>query len=198
MTTYATTHPAGHRQTTSRGQSFRLSHLGKFSGIEPRDQRPPPPLGPSREDGLSPPPEPAAVEFGRYRLLLRQRQLFADGVPVELGTRAFELLLLLLEADGSLVTKDELFRRVWPGVVVTEENLKVQIHNLRRALGEDRDLIRTDFGRGYRFVAVIRTTIDRGPCERRRRRPRQPRARSCFLKAMSEAPIRTGAAARSS
>jgi DNA-binding winged helix-turn-helix (wHTH) protein len=100
----------------------------------------------------------ATLEFGRFRVLLRQRQLVADGVPIELGTRAFDLLLVLLDADGSLVTKDELVSRVWPGIVVAEENLKVQIAALRKALGEDRDLIRTEFGRGYRFTAAVRST----------------------------------------
>src|SRR5712672_1373973 len=76
----------------------------------------------------------AALEFGRFRVLLRQRQLVADGVPIELGTRALDLLLVLLEADGSLVTKDELLSRGWPGIVVAEENLKVQISALRKAL----------------------------------------------------------------
>jgi|SRR5271165_1134732 len=74
-----------------------------------------------------------SLEFGRFRVLLRQRQLIADGAPVELGTRALDLLLVLLEADGSLVTKEELFRHVWPGIVVAEENLKVQISALRKA-----------------------------------------------------------------
>src|SRR6516162_9283285 len=99
----------------------------------------------------------AELEFGRFRVLLRQRQLLADGVPVELGTRAFDLLLVLLEADGSLVTKDELQSRVCPGIVVAEENLKVQISALRKALGEDRDFIRTECGRGYRFIAAVRS-----------------------------------------
>jgi len=90
-------------------------------------------------------------------VLLRQRQLLADGVPVELGTRAFDLLLVLLDADGSLVTKEELLRRVWPGIVVSEENLKVQVSALRKALGADRDVIRTEFGRGYRFTGVLCT-----------------------------------------
>src|SRR5437879_387817 len=57
------------------------------------------------------------------------------GVPVELGTRAFDLLLALLEADGSLVTKEALMSRVWPRVVVSEENLKHQVSVLRKALG---------------------------------------------------------------
>src|SRR5256886_12784461 len=99
----------------------------------------------------------AALEFGRFRVLLRQRQLFADGVPVELGTRAFDLLLALLEADGSLIGKEELLSRVWPGIVVSEENLKVQVSALRKALGADRDVIRTEFGRGYRCTGVICT-----------------------------------------
>src|SRR6266403_4517522 len=93
----------------------------------------------------------ATLEFGHLRVVLRQRLLLADGVPVELGTRAFDLLLVLLEADGSLVTKEELLSRVWPGIVVSEENLKVQVSALRKALGADRDVIRTEFGGGYRF-----------------------------------------------
>jgi DNA-binding winged helix-turn-helix (wHTH) protein len=97
----------------------------------------------------------AALEFGRFRVLLRQRQLLADEVPVELGTRAFDLLLVLLEADGSLIGKEELLSRVWPGIVVSEENLKVQVSALRKALGADRDVIRTEFGRGYRFTGVL-------------------------------------------
>jgi len=101
----------------------------------------------------------AALEFGRFRVLLRRRQLVADGVPIELGTRALDLLLVLLAADGSLVTRDQLFSRVWPGIVVSETNLKVQISALRKALGEDRDFIRTEFGRGYRFTVAVRSTV---------------------------------------
>jgi DNA-binding winged helix-turn-helix (wHTH) protein len=126
------------------------------------------PKNPLLSDG-----NPAAdemLEFGRFRLVLRARQLLADGVPIELGTRALELLLALLEADGSLVTKDQLISRVWPGIVVAEENLKVQISALRRALGEDRNFIRTEFGRGYRFTAAVRSTHAWNGCRRPRRR----------------------------
>ena len=101
----------------------------------------------------------ASLEFGRFRVLLRQRLLLADGVPIELGTRAFELLLALLEADGSLVCKEQLLARVWPGTVVAEDNLKVQVSALRRALGKDSDFVRTEFGRGYRFTAAVRRTL---------------------------------------
>jgi DNA-binding winged helix-turn-helix (wHTH) protein len=97
-----------------------------------------------------------ALEFSRFRVLLRRRQLLADGVPVELGTRAFDLLLVLLEADGSLVTKEELMSRVWPGIFVSKENIRLQVSVLRKALGADRDVIHTEFGRGYRFIGVLR------------------------------------------
>jgi DNA-binding winged helix-turn-helix (wHTH) protein len=119
----------------------------------------------------------ATLEFGRFRVLLRQRQLVADGVPIELGTRTLDLLLVLLEADGSLVTKEELMSRVWPGIVVAEENLKVQISALRKALGEDRDLIRTEFGRGYRFTAAVRSTVARSVGQRPTRWRRRSRRR---------------------
>jgi DNA-binding winged helix-turn-helix (wHTH) protein len=115
-------------------------------------------------------PAETALEFGHFRMLLRQRRLVADGVPIELGTRAFDLLAVLLEADGSLVTRDELFRRVWPGIVVSEENLKVQISTLRKALGEHREFIRTEFGRGYRFTAAVRSTVAGSGCQRLTRR----------------------------
>jgi DNA-binding winged helix-turn-helix (wHTH) protein len=123
----------------------------------------------------------AALEFGRFRVLLRERQLLADGIPVEIGTRAFDLLVALLEADGSLLTKSELLSYVWPGIVVSEENLKVQICALRRVFGGDRDLIRTEFGRGYRFTADVHLVASRGiapPAKRQTHRsPRSPRRR---------------------
>ena len=119
-----------------------------------------------RRNRSSPATADAALEFGRFRVLLRQRQLLADGVPVELGTRAFDLLLVLLEADGLLVSKEELVSRVWPDIVVSEENLKVQVSALRKALGADRDVIRTEFGRGYRFTGVLRSNAAADACQR--------------------------------
>ena len=134
----------------------------------------PPPHGANRS---SPVAADAMLEFGRFRMLLRRRQLVADGVPIKLGTRAFDLLLALLEAEGSLVTKEEFMSRVWPGIVVAEENLKVQISALREAFGEDRDFIRTEFGRGYRFTAAVRSTLASGACQRLTRRRRPPNQR---------------------
>src|SRR5947209_20610036 len=88
----------------------------------------------------------ATLEFGRFRVLLRQRQLLADGVPIELGTRALDLLMALLKADGLLISTEELLSGVWPGIVVSEENLKVEVFALRKARAGRRDVIRAEFG----------------------------------------------------
>ena len=137
----------------------------------------------------------AALEFGRFRVLLRRRQLVADGIPIELGTRAFDLLLALLEADGSLVTKDELLRCVWPGINVAVENLKVQVSALRKALGEDRDLILTEFGRGYRLTAVARANSAWMPCQRARRQGRRSNHK-LLPQGLSRRPARGGSILR--
>ena len=108
-----------------------------------------------------------SVGFGRFRLLPQRRELRADEVVVELGSRAFDVLLVLTEARGALVTKDEILSRVWPDTVVEENNLVVQISALRKALGEDRDFIRTVSGRGYRFVAEIITSVGETDIETR-------------------------------
>lgn len=97
-----------------------------------------------------------ALSFGRFALLRRQRELLADGRSVDLGMRAFDVLLALIDAGGRVVTKSELMELVWPQVAVEENNLQVQIFALRRALGDDRKLIQTVAGRGYRFVGELR------------------------------------------
>src|SRR3954454_4836549 len=99
---------------------------------------------------------PEAVVFGRFRLFPHRRELLCDGVPVKLGGRAFDILMALIEARGTLVSKDELMAAVWPDRVVEENNLQWQISSLRAALGPDRDLIRTSSGRGYQFAGEIR------------------------------------------
>ena len=98
---------------------------------------------------------PAGFEFGRYAIFPRRREIFADGRPMELGSRAFDVLVALIEADGAVVAKDELMRRVWPDRIVEDNNLHAQIKALRRAFSGD-DLIRTIVGRGYQFRGEIR------------------------------------------
>lgn len=103
--------------------------------------------------------EPAAsVGFGRFWVLPLRRELLANGQPVKLGGRAFDVLLALIEAGGAVVSKDELMARVWPNQIVEENNLQAQISALRAALGPDRELIRTVARRGYQFTGETRST----------------------------------------
>lgn len=94
--------------------------------------------------------------FDRFELLEHRRELRADGQPLHLGARAFDLLLVLLAHADRVVTKAELLDRVWPGTVVEENNLQVQISSLRRLLG-DRS-IATIARRGYRFTLPVHAT----------------------------------------
>ena len=87
-------------------------------------------------------------DFGRFRLDSLRRELLADGLPVTIGARALDVLIILIEACGELVTKDELLRRVWSGTIVEENTLQFQISTLRKALGPDRNFIKTITGRG--------------------------------------------------
>jgi predicted ATPase/DNA-binding winged helix-turn-helix (wHTH) protein len=97
--------------------------------------------------------------FGPFRLIPEQQLLVEEEKPVSLGARGLELLRVLVEHSGEVVSKDELTARIWPDTCVSESNLKVQIAALRRALGEGRRgqrYIATVSGRGYRFVASVK------------------------------------------
>jgi TolB-like protein len=104
---------------------------------------------------------PASVEFGRFRILPHRREVLADGRPIELGGRAYDVLTALIEANGAVVGKDELIGRAWPGRIIEEGNLRAQIRALRTALGVP-DLIRTVAGRGYQFTGDVLRRSGRG------------------------------------
>src|ERR1700719_5043295 len=106
---------------------------------------------------MDPAQAPAAIEFGRFSVLPHRRELLAEGRSLDLGGRAFDVLMALIEASGAVVSKDALMNRVWPNRVVEENSLQVQISTLRGAFAADRDLIRTIAGRGYQFTGVVRT-----------------------------------------
>ncbi len=82
---------------------------------------------------------------------LGRRELRARGVPVPIGGKAFELIEVLVRAEGDLVTKDELMDRVWPGAIVGDNTLQVHISAVRKALGPYRTMLKTESGRGYRL-----------------------------------------------
>jgi len=100
------------------------------------------------------------VRFGRFEIRTIERQLCVDGQPATLGSRAFDLLCALVERRERLVTKNELLEVVWPGLVVEENNLQVQISALRKILGAS--VIATIPGRGYRFTAVLEPAMRGG------------------------------------
>lgn len=94
----------------------------------------------------------APIAFRHFTVLPAARALLRRGRPVEIGGRAFDLLLALLRARGAIVGKEEIMRQVWPSTLVDEGNLRFQMAMLRKALGDDRDMIKTVTGRGYLLV----------------------------------------------
>src|SRR5215467_3041524 len=97
------------------------------------------------------------VNLGYFQFDLRQRELKRDGLPVQLGSRARDILWVLTSANGEVVSKDELMTRVWPGLAVKENNIQVHISALRKALDEGKDgpaYVVTVPGRGYRLVGA--------------------------------------------
>jgi DNA-binding winged helix-turn-helix (wHTH) protein len=101
----------------------------------------------------------AALAFGPYRFLPRERIVLRHGKPLRLGCRAREILAALLERAGEVVNKRELIKCVWPESVVGEGTLRVHIAALRKALGESQAGVRyveNITGRGYRFVAPVK------------------------------------------
>jgi predicted ATPase/DNA-binding winged helix-turn-helix (wHTH) protein len=88
--------------------------------------------------------------FGAIKISSTARQLWLDEKPQPVGARAFDVLIALAERRGRLVTKDELLEAAWPGRVVGENNLAVQVGTLRKLLGAG--VIATIPGRGYSFT----------------------------------------------
>lgn len=89
------------------------------------------------------------ISLGQTMISREHRDVFKDGVAMRIGTRAFDILDLLLRHQGQLVSKELILQSVWPDTVVEENNLQVHISALRKALGTDREQIRTVPGRGY-------------------------------------------------
>ena len=91
-------------------------------------------------------------ELGEWEVDLTRRELRAHGVLVPIGGRAFEIIEVLVQSAGELVTKRDLMDRVWPGAIVEDNTLQFHISAIRKALGPDRGMLKTASGRGYRLV----------------------------------------------
>ncbi len=113
---------------------------------------------------FSPEPTDQPIGFGPFRLYAAARILKRNMETVSIGGRAFDILLALLKRPNDVVTKRDLFEQVWPGIHVNDGNLRIQINNLRKALGEgdgEARYIANVAGRGYCFVGTLSASVDR-------------------------------------
>lgn len=108
------------------------------------------------------------IIFGPFTLAAKERLLLRQGAPVDLGTRAFDMLAMLAGRPNQVVSKKELLDHVWPDVTVEEGSLRFHMANLRKALGDGKDgarYIATLTGRGYSFVAPVSQSDSGGKVE---------------------------------
>src|ERR1700722_19296443 len=108
---------------------------------------------------------PVAYVSGEWEVDLVRRELRARSMPVPIGGRALEVMEVLVRSAGEFVTKDNLMGRVWPGAIIEENTLEVHISAIRKALGPDRKMLKTEYGRGYRLL---------GPWTARQERSAEP------------------------
>src|SRR5438552_17673785 len=104
-----------------------------------------------------------SYKFGSFRLEPAEHLLMRAEEPVQLPSKAFETLVLLVQNSGHVLQKNELMAALWPDSFVEESNLTQNIFLLRKALGEDRgeqNYIKTVPRIGYRFVAPVRRVLD--------------------------------------
>lgn len=106
------------------------------------------------------------LRFGSFELDVRSRELRTGSVTVRLQEQPFEILRMMLERPGAVVTRDELRRRLWPdGTFVDfEHSLNAAVKRLRAALGDDADkprFVETLPRRGYRFIAALNAESSR-------------------------------------
>src|SRR6266446_5270380 len=104
-----------------------------------------------------------SYEFGPFRVDARERRLLRNGEVVPLRPKVFDVLLVLVQNSGHILSKDEVMKLVWPNTAVEEGNLARNISTLRGALGErprESQFIETIPWRGYRFKAAVRKIHD--------------------------------------
>ncbi len=135
---------------------------------------------------MSSPATQDTYRFGAFTLSTVSRRLSRDGTPVDLGGRAFDILLQLVRQPGQVVSKPALLGAVWEGRAVEQNNLTVQMSGLRRVLGADasgQPLIRTVPGQGYVFAGEMGGTPEPTPAPPPDRLPLPP---SSFIGRESE------------
>jgi predicted ATPase/DNA-binding winged helix-turn-helix (wHTH) protein len=129
---------------------MELDGVAAAAGADPADEK--------KQQPHTIRPDDRAARFGPYQVLAHKRLVLADGQAVQLGSRALDILLVLLAHAGAVVSKEQLIAQVWPDSVVEDINLRVHIAALRKALGDGRDgqrYIATIPLRGYSLVAPV-------------------------------------------
>jgi predicted ATPase/DNA-binding winged helix-turn-helix (wHTH) protein len=102
------------------------------------------------------------AEFGPFRLSTAERLLEKQGAPLSLGSRALDILIMLVGRAGEVVDKRDLISRVWPNITVDDSSLRVHIATLRKTLGDGKSgarYVTNIAGRGYCFVAPISHSV---------------------------------------
>lgn len=119
----------------------------------------------------------AVYASNEWEIDLTRREARSRGVSVPIGSRAFEILEILVRSGGELISKYRLMEQVWPGAVVEENTLQFHISAIRKALGADRGLLKTVSGRGYRLLgrwSVLEATEPGHRFGNAERNPKQP------------------------
>jgi DNA-binding winged helix-turn-helix (wHTH) protein len=109
---------------------------------------------------------PAAYLFGGFRLEVGRRLLSRESRIVPIPERIFQILLMLVEAEGSVVEREAIAIRVWPDSAVADGNIAQHVYLLRRILGEharDHGLVMAVNRRGYRLTVPVTAEVTRAP-----------------------------------
>ncbi|NUY33598.1 hypothetical protein F0160_24290 [Paraburkholderia sp. JPY303] len=113
------------------------------------------------------------MKIGDLEVVRASRVVLRSGVPVKLSDRAYDLLELLIDANGALVSTKTTLTKVWPTTIVEENNIQVHIYALRRMLGQHKHLIQTSFGRGYRLALSVAPDLKNATTHRPGKRSRE-------------------------
>lgn len=119
-------------------------------------------------------------EFGSFRFNLKTNTLWRENELVSLSPKALELLKLLLQRQGEIVSKQEIFDKVWAGTFVEDGVLTQNVYTLRQALGIERDgkqIIENIARRGYRFTVPVSHPLGPTPFEERESEALEPKDR---------------------
>src|ERR1700690_549196 len=140
-----------------------------------------------------------SVQFGLFELDLDARELRKSGVRIKLQEQPFQILSLLLERPGSIITREELQKKLWPGDTFVDFDLSLNsaVKKLRQALNDNSEnprFVETLYRRGYRFIAPVNGASDPAPLRPVESESAEPAVSTIAVQAASKVfPWRRGA-----